>query len=290
MKRVFVFLIIVCASLFVFAWISISKTINTPIAASTVPTEYGSLNPADVSFTSADGNKLSGWYFKVTNPKAVVIVVHGLSDTTGGKADMIGHVKYLNDAGYSAFLIDLRGFGESEFRPISFATQEWKDAEAAYYTVKKYPENAGKPVGFLGHSMGGATAIIASGRAHAGDFIIADVPFASAPKFLRKQTSAHGLPFMYPFVTLAARLQLGSEYSEVSAEQYISQAKVPLLVIGAKRDQAVDPQDAEDLYNAATTTTKKLWMADTSHNTYGDNPMAFEYQVLTFLNSLRANM
>lgn len=287
MKKVFAAIVIICIGLFVGALINIDKTVNTPVLATPIPAQYADMKPVEVAFASADGNKLSGWYFKAEEPKGVVIVVHGLSESTGGKSSMIAHAKYLNDAGYSAFLIDLRGFGESKFSKISFGTQEWKDVEAAFYEVKKYPENKNLKVGFLGHSMGGAAVIIAAGRAQIGDFVIADVPFASPEKFLKKQSQTRGLAIMYPFVAAAARYELGAEYSNITAEKYIGEVKTPVLIIGGIHDSAVDPQDAEDLYKAATTQNKTLWMSPYTHNTYEDGPRDFEYKVLTFLNTVK---
>ena len=95
------------------------------------------------------------------------------------KIRLLPHAEYLNSAGYSTILIDLRSFGKSEGDKTSLGIQEWKDVETAYDYAKSLPENKNKIIGFYGKSMGGVTAIITRALTDKGDFIIALTPYAS---------------------------------------------------------------------------------------------------------------
>lgn len=281
----FVFFLLIIFAVFVYSWINLRSTIYRHTSADVIDPSMKSLLQHH-TFYSTDDVKLSGWYLPVKNAKATVILVHGLSQTTGGKTSMIPHVHYLTNAGYSVFLIDLRSFGGSENKRKAFGTEEWQDIEGAYDYMKSKPENKNKLIGFLGHSMGASASIIASGRTGKGDFIVADVPFASPKKFFITQIKEQKLPpgFLIPFVDAAARIELGFDYNNISAENYISKVTAPTLLISAKRDTAVDPNDPRELY-AKTTVQSKLIQIDASHDVIKDKPKEFEEQVLQFLSN-----
>jgi len=149
--------------------------------------------------TTSDGLKISSWYIPIKNSKAVIILIHGYKKMNEDKIRLLPHAEYLNSAGYSTILIDLRSFGESEGEKMSLGIQEWKDVEAAYDYVKSLSENKNKKIGFYGKSMGGVTAIITNALTGKGDFVIALTPYAdfvSLFNFQLKQKS-HYLPIFF---------------------------------------------------------------------------------------------
>lgn len=60
--------------------------------------------------TASDGLDLSVIYSKVSNPKGLVQIIHGMAEH---KERYLDFIKFLNDNGYSVIISDLRGHGES---------------------------------------------------------------------------------------------------------------------------------------------------------------------------------
>lgn len=110
-------------------------------------------------FFESDDLKIFQREWLVDNPKASVVVVHGLGEHCG----RYEHVAVaLNEAGYSVFGLDHRGHGQSEGKKghINSFVEYQKDVKHLVNLAKvKYPE---KDVHLLGHSMG---AFISTGYA-----------------------------------------------------------------------------------------------------------------------------
>jgi alpha-beta hydrolase superfamily lysophospholipase len=99
--------------------------------------------------TTADGLQLFTQNYLITNPKANVLIVHGL----GEHCLRYAHVaKALNDAGASVYTFDLRGHGQSEGEQAYIKNMDdyLMDVEAACQAVPK-----SLPFFIVGHSMGG---------------------------------------------------------------------------------------------------------------------------------------
>ncbi len=88
----------------------------------------------------------------IENPKAVIIIVHGLCEHSG-RYDYV--TAKLNSFGYSVYRFDNRGHGRSggDRGHIDDFNQYIDDAEKVVAVVKK--ENPGLPIFMWGHSMGG---------------------------------------------------------------------------------------------------------------------------------------
>ena len=92
------------------------------VAATNVPrTAVGSTTPADlglsyenVTFRTADGVDLAGWYVPSANGAAVVLL-HGAGST---RAATLDHAAVLARNGYGVVLFDARGHGESGGRAM----------------------------------------------------------------------------------------------------------------------------------------------------------------------------
>jgi len=233
---------------------------------------------------TSDGVKISSFYIPVKNPKAVLILVDGYKEEEEDKIRMFDHAEYLKKAGYSCILIDLRSFGESTGRKITFGINEWKDVEIAYDYMKSLPENKNKKIGFLSISMGGVISIITSAITGKGDFIIASTPYASFKSLFDFQIRKRGLPsFLFlPLLRIAALFELGFNYEHYTAINMVGKVNVPIFITSAIHDQVVNFNDARDIFDKANN-PKEYWQTNTSHGIFKDNPKEFQKKVLTFL-------
>ena len=111
----------------------------------------------EIMFEGSGGVRLFSQYWKPRNPKAVLLIVHGLKDH-GSRYESLS--EQLTSHGYAVFALDLRGHGKSEGeRAFVGSFDEYiHDLEIFYERVRHM--ESGRPVFLFGHSMGGAIALL----------------------------------------------------------------------------------------------------------------------------------
>jgi uncharacterized protein len=108
-----------------------------------------------VSFTSADGTRLHGWYAHQDEPTAVVLYCHG---NAGNVTDRQQILKLFNDSFKASVLVfDYRGYGKSEGKPDEAGILA--DARAARRWLAERNGVAEKDAVLVGRSLGGAVAV-----------------------------------------------------------------------------------------------------------------------------------
>lgn len=112
------------------------------------PADMG-LEYEDVTFPTADGLTLRGWYLPSKN-RAAIIAVHG---SDGNRLHTIWHAFALAEHGYGVLLFDLRAHGESdgELFPV---TNDSPDIAAAVKYLSSRPEIDPERIGAVGLSLG----------------------------------------------------------------------------------------------------------------------------------------
>jgi fermentation-respiration switch protein FrsA (DUF1100 family) len=147
------------ALLALFLFIMIERNILT-VYTETAPAPSSVEIPADlgfeveeVTFESADGITLAGWFTPSQNG-ATVILLHGFG---GNRTGMIWHAQQLVNAGYGVLMYDERASGESGGRYRSYGWEDTRDVKAAIQFLNS--RNAGKNIGAMGCSMGADIAV-----------------------------------------------------------------------------------------------------------------------------------
>jgi alpha-beta hydrolase superfamily lysophospholipase len=276
----------ICIAFFCYSWYRVHTSLSRHIdEIAETPKDYG-LSYETKHFVSADGINLAAWYIPVENAKAFVVLVHGYKEDCGGRPLMLYAAEFLHRAGYASVIVSLRANGESEGSKITVGVTEWQDAEAAYDFVIELPESKGKRVGFYGNSMGAATAINVVGHTGKGDFVIAGVPYRDFVSLYRYKIYKEHFPQVFlPFVLLASFIETGTFSQYFTADNLITRVHVPVLFISATYDEALDRQDAVSLFQKAHQ-PKYLWIANTQHEYYKDQPKETEERVVGFLDKV----
>ena len=114
----------------------------------------------DVSFETADGLTLRGWYAPSRNGAAVVLV-HGSGGSRLGPRE---HARLLAEHGYGVLLYDARGAAESDGDPMGFDWTWQPDVDAAVEYLKSRPDVREGRIGGLGLSSGAESLVEAAGR------------------------------------------------------------------------------------------------------------------------------
>lgn len=126
------------------------------------PADYG-LPFESVTFTS-HGAPLQGWFISLEgNPtrSPAIVLAHGWSNNA---AQMLPVACALHQAGFRVLLYDARGHGSSgDDGPITIVKFA-EDLRSAVGYLGGRPDVDATRLGVVGHSLGGAGAILAAGR------------------------------------------------------------------------------------------------------------------------------
>ena len=194
------------------------------------PTRIG-LPYETVRFFTQDGLELHGWFIGARNARPVLLFFHGNGGNITHRLDSIAQFHRL---GLSIFIIDYRGYGESEGRPNEQGTYE--DARAAWNHLTR---DRGIPPGdivIFGRSLGAAIAAELAGQVEPAALII-ESAFTSAPD-------------------LAARYYWFLPVRSLSKFQYDTRAHLkkvscPVLVIHSADDEIVPVEQGRELFVGA---------------------------------------
>ena len=143
------------------------------------PRFLSSLTPHDlriayqtVSFSTADGLTLRGWYIPaVQTSEKNVILLHGYP---ADKGNILPPLAFLHDD-FNLLLFDFRYLGESEG---SYSTAGAKEVEDLLAAIRFLKGRGIKEVGVWGFSMGGAVALMAMGKAPEIRAVISESSYA----------------------------------------------------------------------------------------------------------------
>jgi hypothetical protein len=179
-----------------------------------------------VSFKSADGTTLSGWFIPATNlasqleAKGTVVHLHGNAQ------NMTAHwqfVQWIPARGYNLFVFDYRGYGQSHGKPEPKGVFE--DAIAALDYVRSRSDIDTGKLFVFGQSLGGMIAIASVGASPGGvRAVLAEAPFHSYALLADDRMPGEGMIVedTYCATTYVARL-----------------APIPLLLIHGSSDKVV---------------------------------------------------
>jgi fermentation-respiration switch protein FrsA (DUF1100 family) len=223
--------------------------------------DYPTLEPTteQVSFPVPATGQRTGWFIRGIS-KDTVILLHGYGCR---RQEMLDYADVLHQAGYSVFLFDLYGQGDSDGDGVTLGFQEQRDLLAAVDYLKGRNDVDSSNIGVLGVSMGAAVAIMGAAQSPDIKAVVADSPFESANRAIEEGfTRVIGLP-AFPFAPITLQIiqwRLGiSPNQVVPREQVAAISPRPLLLIHGLADTEVSPLNSEILF-AAAGQPKELWL------------------------------
>ena len=128
----------------------------THAARAFVPVEHVGAAHEAVTFTTADGLRLRGWYVASKNGAAVI--------SFPGRKGSQKPARMLARHGYGVLLFDRRGEGESEGDPNAFGWAGYQDVAAAVRFLQRRPDVERGRIGGIGLSVGGEMMLEAAAR------------------------------------------------------------------------------------------------------------------------------
>ena len=209
------------------------------------PDVYGAVGYKEVSITTADNTKLTGWFHKGKSNGKALVYFYGNADSLENYPMLLN--KFAGH-GYSVLAINYRGYGGSEGQPSENGLYE--DGRAAINYLKQFtPE---KNIIAVGRSLGTGVATEMAKEFPLG-YLVLISPYTSIPDIGAR---------IYPFlpVHLVARYQFNTL-------EKISTITEPLLIIHGDLDRMIPLSNAQKIYDAAKTPKKLDVEAGADHIT-----------------------
>jgi fermentation-respiration switch protein FrsA (DUF1100 family) len=185
----------------------------------------------DIELITEDDIKLHGWFVPCEVSATTVLILHGNGGNIG---DRISWVKLLHDLGVNIFIIDYRGYGQSEGKP--FEEGLYRDARAAYNWWVAERKARGERLILFGESLGGAVAVNLAERVAPSGLILQST-FTSARDMAKS---------MFPIGLLQPMLNV--HFDSAGA---ITRIRCPKLFIHGDRDEIVPFRLGQNLFRLA---------------------------------------
>ena len=246
------------------------------------PASY-SLPYEEVTFSSKDGTRLSGWFVPaVGTPRGTVIHFHGNAQNMSAH---FGFVNWLPAEGFNLFVFDYRGYGKSGGGPDRQGVYEDSVAALSYVAARKGIDH--NRLLILGQSLGGANAIAAAGgnRFSGIRAVAIESAFSSYRGIVRDKIGE--IPLLSFLKWPLSFLLIGNSLSPEAVVAKI--APVPLLLIYGTADPVVPYHHGTGLY-ARAKEPKELWTIEGGGHTeaFAESGSPYRAKLVRFFNEALA--
>jgi dipeptidyl aminopeptidase/acylaminoacyl peptidase len=225
-----------------------------------------------VSFTSADGIKLHGWFIPAAGGAVgapTILHVHG---NAGNIESHIGFTEYLPAAGFNLFIFDYRGYGQSEGSartrgPLIDDTNAALDALLARNDIDR------NRIGLYGQSLGGSIGLNVMANRPEIRCAVIESAFTSW-----RDIAAKVLGGGADSKTLAAVL-IGDSHR---ADEAIAKVQRPVLLLHGTSDSIIPVEHSRRLKEAGGALVELVEFPGGDHNTLRDTHPEIEELVIEF--------
>lgn len=243
------------------------------------PNKLG-LQPQDIYFKDEAGRKLHGWYFesKKTPATGTFVFFHGNAENI---TSHFVSLSWLPEAGYNYFVFDYPGYGLSEGEPYPESTIQ--SGRAAIRWVHENKDQ--RPLVIFAHSLGGIIgmrSVLDVKNEIPLKAVIIDASFLSYKTIARKKLSNRW--FLMPLQGLTY-LVLSDEYAPKKISDI---SPIPFLVIHGQKDQVVEPEFGEEIFNKAGE-PKDIWRIPNGvhGNTFFVDDKKYQTKLLDWLKQIK---
>jgi len=265
-----IFLFISCGSLF---YQPQKKIYTTPKA---YKFEY-----ENIFFKSLDSTRLNAWLIKsLSPPNGIILFFHGNAQNI---STHFMNLAWISKYGWDIFMIDYRGYGQSEGR--SSKEGIYQDVIASFDYIKEINKNKKyKRVVLYGQSLGGIAssgALIDYKSKHIFDTIILDSTFDSYLEIGKDVLKRSWITTPFSLLTkilLNDKHSLKNHYSKLPP-------KSKYLIIHGTHDKVVPYRFGKRIFDNIPF-SKQLWTIKNGHHigTYWENNKVYRKKLLDYLN------
>jgi hypothetical protein len=225
------------------------------------PTDVG-LQYEEIWLTTSDGIKISGWFVPAKNSQRTILFLHG---NGGNISHRLSFLEMFRQLGLNCFIIDYRGYGQSEGTPSEVGS--YLDAEAAWNYLVNQRQIPSSEIIVWGNSLGGGVASWLALQ-HPPKALILASTFTSAVDIAAAQ---------YPF--LPVRLLAKVRYETLSR---LDKIQVPILIIHSRGDKVIPYQHALRLFEVANQPKQFMEITGGHNNAWIVKP-AYQQKIADFI-------
>ncbi len=225
---------------------------------------------------------ISAWHLKTPSPRGVIVLCHGIRSS---RLSMVERARLLQSEGYASILIDLQAHGESQGERITVGHLEKEDVSAAVSHAQELYPNL--PVGVIGISLGGASALLSSPLQIDALIIESVFPTLEQAVHNRVKSRLDWLSWVPSKLLLAQlSLRLGISPDQVRPIDFVEKVECPLFLISGKEDQSTTKEEALAMFNKAVE-PKQIWLVDkAAHVDIMDfSTEEYSQRIVTFLDA-----
>ena len=214
-----------------------------------------------------DGLTLRGRFYRATDAKATVILVHGYRSWPEREFSSV--VKFYGEHGFNFLFYDRRAHGQSDGKYITFGVLDRYDLRDWINYIddlcgKKYP------IVLDGVSMGASTVCMTSSLDLPENVkaMIADCPYTSP-----KEEIAHTMKIYYKLptfpliytISFMAKLIAKYGFTDCDARTEIAKTKIPLFLAHGEKDGFVPTYMGKQIYEACNSPKELMIVPEATH-------------------------
>ncbi|VAV97582.1 hypothetical protein MNBD_ALPHA08-781 [hydrothermal vent metagenome] len=194
------------------------------------PGDVGLSGIEEITISTADGERLQGWYLPAKTGQPTILFFHGNGGSIAGRAERLA---FYQAKGLGALFVSYRGYGKST--GTSTETGLVNDGLASYdWLLQK--NIAAESIVVIGESLGAAVSVRLTLQRHVRALII-EAPFTSAVDVAKSV-----------YWWLPVDLLMKDRFETI---KIIDQVKVPLLVIHGEMDEITNVEYGKKLFEKA---------------------------------------
>lgn len=185
----------------------------------------------DVEIITTDNIKLHGWFIPHDKVKNTVLFFHG---NAGNISHRLESIEIFHHLGLNVFIIDYRGYGQSEGKTTEQGT--YQDAEAAWKYLHDAQGISGQQIIIFGRSLGASIAAWLASK-HTPVALIIESGFTSVPAMGQR---------LYPFLPIH-----WVTHFKYDTRQYVKRISCPVMVAHSKNDEIIPYDEGREIFAAA---------------------------------------
>jgi len=218
-----------------------------------------------VKFLNSQGGTLVGYLFKpLRKTSSALVICHGFS---GFKEVFKIFARYFSLRGFVTLAFDFTGNGESDgFFTDGTISQEISDVNSAINFLKK--DHGIEKICVVGHSMGGAVALLAASRNKDINCVVALAPLAELQdkpykKYANEMADVWDSKGLCDIVKCKKMRSLEMKFfydlKNHDVLESVRKIKVPILVVHGDADSIIDIKEGRSIYNSAKVREKYFY-------------------------------
>jgi len=243
----------------------ISSMTNVHIETDSPGLEHYNLTGEEIRVTSKDGTGIHAYVVPNDQSKGNVLILHGMHGMDA--KSLLDYSKFLYESGYTPISVDMRAHGKSEGESLSFGYLEVYDVLAVIDYLKQDSRFKDEPIILYGLSMGGSTAINTAAKSADVDAVIAVSPFSSIQDqvvdYMKQDNAPSALITAFqPAVNLVLWNKFNINPVKESPKRMVRHIPEsnPVLIIHGDSDTQTELYQAQELFDACSSTRKELWI------------------------------